>query len=121
MRLEARSAHLNLLAQLPNSLASLDRESLSAGSIPDRERWSASKFLNMFPANLHARSVPMRSIFFAAVCSEAGKYALANPSAATVPKIPELLNVSLPESLRVTTMRCAEYFTLPQKLGRFCG
>ena len=43
---------------------------------------------------------------------------MAKPSAAAVPKMPELLNVSLPESVRVTKTRCAEYFTLPQKLGR---
>src|ERR1700691_2891698 len=75
----------------------------------------------MFPANFQARSVPTRSQFFAAVCSDAGKYTFANSSAAAVPKTPDLLNLSNPASVRVINTRCAEYFTLPHKLGRYWG
>ena len=38
-----------------------------------------------------------------------------------VPKTLEELNVVLPESVRVTNTRAAEYFTLLQRVGRFWG
>jgi hypothetical protein len=51
------------------------------------------------------------------VCSDDGKYTFASASEAGGPNRPEALNTSFPESLRVRTIRCVEYFKLRKKEG----
>src|SRR5690242_21870815 len=53
--------------------------------------------------------------------SERGRYEFERASAASGPNKPDELNTSLPLSLRVTTIRTAEYLMAWRKLGWLSG